>query len=319
MRYRALAAAFLLIGLTGIATAQYPARAIRIVSPFSAGGASDTITRVVAQVISQNTGQAVIVENKAGAGGRIGYDSVAKAAPDGYVFAVTDSTFTMMPSLYSTLPWGDNDALVPAATMAQTPFVVMVNPRFKLDTLQALVAFAKENPGKLNFGSAGIGSINHIVTELFQREAGIKLTHIPYGGMGEAVNGMLTGSVDLLIHTVAGGAPQINSGQAIGLAVTDRRRSAVLPNIPSAPEAGIPGLIAGNLFGLTAPKGTPSEAIVWMDREVRKALQTDVVKARLSALGATALELSPAEYGALIHDETTRWGSIIGAANIHVE
>jgi tripartite-type tricarboxylate transporter receptor subunit TctC len=319
MRVRQLAAFCLLWLAAFAAAAQFPLRPVRIISPFAAGGGSDVITRVIAQTISENTGKPVVVENKTGAGGRIGYDAGAKSAPDGYTLVVTDATYTMMPALYATLPWNHATDLVPVATMAQTPFVIMVSPGLDIATLPQLIEYARRNPGKINYGSAGNGSVNHVVTELFERQTGIELTHVPYKGMGEAVTGMLTGSIQLLIHSVAGGAPHINSGKAIGLAVMSAERSPALPNVPSAAEAGIPGLRAGNWFGLTAPRGTPREAIDWVNREVAKALASAAVKDRLLAQGAAPLVLTEAEFGRLIQDDTQRWSGIIRAAGIRAE
>lgn len=301
------------------AAAQYPTKPIRIVNPFAVGGGSDTVARVVAQRISEDSGKAVIVENKTGAGGRIGYNAGAKSAADGYTLVLTDTTYTMMPALYTSLPWDHANDLVPVATLAQTPFVIMVSPSLKIDSLAALIDYAKRNLGKVNYGSAGLGSINHIVTELFMRETGVDLSHVPYKGVGDAVAGMLTGSIELLIISVPGGAPHIKSGKAVGLAVTSGHRSPALPNVSSAVEAGVPKLIAGNWFGLTAPKGTPAEAIDWVNRQVAGALANAAVKERLLAQGAEPIVSSPGEFGNLMRSDTTRWTAVIKAANIKAE
>lgn len=301
------------------AAAQYPTKPIRIVNPFAVGGGSDTVARVVAQRISEDSGKAVIVENKTGAGGRIGYNAGATSAADGYTLVLTDTTYTMMPALYTSLPWDHANDLVPVATLAQTPFVIMVSPSLKIDSLAALIDYAKRNLGKVNYGSAGLGSINHIVTELFMRETGVDLSHVPYKGVGDAVAGMLTGSIEFLIISVPGGAPHIKSGKAVGLAVTSGHRSPALPNVPSAVEAGVSKLIAGNWFGLTAPKGTPAEAIDWVNRQVAGALANAAVKERLLAQGAEPIVSSPGEFGNLMRSDTTRWTAVIKAANIKAE
>lgn len=319
MRASTILALFLLLASTTVALAQYPDKPIRIVSPFAAGGGSDTVTRSVAQAITEATGKAVVVENRTGAGGRIGYDAVAKSTPDGYTLAVTDGTYTMLPALYPTLPWDHAGDLVAVATMAQTPFVIMVHPSLSITTLAQLIEYAKRNPGKLNYGSAGSGSVNHVVTELFKREAGIDLAHIPYKGMGDAVTGMLGGSVQVLIHSVAGGAPHIKGGRAIGVAVMSPERSPALPDVPSAAEAGFPALVAGNWFGLTTPKGTPKDAIDWINREVEKALASRAVRERLDAQGAVPLILAPDAFAKLIRNDTQRWATVIRSANIRAE
>ena len=303
----------------GAAAAQYPAKTIRIINPFAAGGGSDTVARVVAQRMSEDSGTAVIVENKTGAGGRIGYDAGAKSPADGYTLVLTDTTYTMMPALYATLPWDHANDLIPVATLAQTPFVIMVTPNLKITSLAALIDYAKRNPAKVNFGTAGLGSVNQIVTELFMRETGTALTHVPYKGVGDAVIGMLTGSIELLIISVPGGAPHVNSGKAVGLAVTSGHRSPALANVPSAVEAGVPKLIAGNWFGLTAPKGTPAPVIEWVNRQVAAALTHPAVRERLLGQGAEPTISSPADFGSLMRSDTQRWTGVIKAANIKAE
>ena len=313
-------AAMLAAGLFATAAAaQYPTKPIRIVNPFAVGGGSDTVARIVAQRISEDSGKALIVENKTGAGGRIGYDAGAKSPADGYTLVLTDTTYTMMPALYATLPWDHANDLIPVATLAQTPFVIMAAPNLKITSLAALIDYAKRNPGKVNFGSAGLGSVNQIVTELFMRETGVALTHVPYKGVGDAVIGMLTGSIELLIISVPGGAPHINNGKAVGLAVTSGHRSPALPNVSSAVEAGVPKLIAGNWFGLTAPKGTPAEVIEWVNRQVAGALTNPAVRERLLAQGAEPTISSPADFGRLMRSDTQRWSGVIKAANIKAE
>jgi len=234
------------------ATAKCPTKHIRIVNPFAMGGGSDSAARAVAQRISEDCGKAVIVENKTGAGGRVGYEAGAKSPADGYMLVLTDTTYAMMPALYATLPWEHAKDLIPVATLEQMAFVIVVTPNLKITSLAALIDHAKRNPGTVNYGSAGLGSVNHIVTELFMRETGVELSHVSYKGVGDAVTGMLTGSIELLIISMPGGAPYINNGKALGLAVTSGHRSPALPNVPSAVEAGVPKLIAGNWFGLTA-------------------------------------------------------------------
>jgi tripartite-type tricarboxylate transporter receptor subunit TctC len=225
----------------------------------------------------------------------------------------------MLPGLYSSLPWDQANDLVPVTISAQSPFVVIVSPTAKFKTLAQLIAEAKANPGKITYGSAGVGSVNHIVTALFEREAKVQLLHVPYKGMGDAMTGLLTGTVDVIITAIPTAIPHIHTGKAIPLAVTGEKRTAALPNVPTVKESGVPTYVASNWFGLTAPKGTPPEAIAWMRNEVLRALATPEVKERLAALGAEPSGITTEEMGKLLRDDTKRWTEVIRAANIKAE
>jgi tripartite-type tricarboxylate transporter receptor subunit TctC len=196
---------------------------------------------------------------------------------------------------------------------------MIVGPDAKVKTLPELLAYAKANPGKITYGSAGIGSVNHIVTELFKREAGIDITHVPYKGMGEAMTGLLSGTVDLIITALPTAIPHIKSGKAVPLAVTSAKRSSALPDVPTVVESGVPRYVAGNWFGLTAPKGTPKEAIDYIHREVVKALAAPEVKERLAAQGAEPSGITPQEMGRMLVEDTKRWTSVIHTAGIKAE
>jgi tripartite-type tricarboxylate transporter receptor subunit TctC len=301
------------------AAAQYPNKPIRIINPFAAGGGGDIATRMVAQKVSENTGKTLLVENKTGAGGRVGYEAAARATPDGYTIVASDTTYTMIPGLYGGYPWGNDLDLVPITILVQNPFLVVASPALKIGSLQELIAAAKARPGKLNYGSAGIGSVNHVTTELFKREAGVDLTHIPYKGMGDAITGLLTGSLDVLIIGIAVATPHINSGKMIPLAVAAPKRSPSLPAVPSVVEAGLPGFIAGNWFAWSAPKGTPREAVDWLQREAAKALESADIKERVMQQGAEASGISPAEFATVVRSDLQRWTEVIRAARIRLE
>lgn len=319
MKLTLFVATVVLSSLAASAAAQYPAKPIRIINPFAAGGGGDITTRMVAQKVSENTGKVLIVENKTGAGGRVGYEAAARATPDGYTIVASDTTYTMIPGLYNGYPWGNDLDLTPITILVQNPFLVIVNPSLKIASLKELIDTAKARPGKLNYGSAGIGSINHISTELFKREAGIELTHIPYKGMGDAITGLLTGSVDVLIIGIAVATPHIKSGKMIPLAVAAEKRSAMLPGVPSVVEAGLPGFIAGNWFGWSAPKGTPKEAIDWLHREAAKALESLDVKERIIQQGAEASGIAPKEFAVVVENDRKRWTNVIREARIRLE
>ena len=311
--------ALLLVASTLALAAEYPSKPVKIIVPFAVGGTGDIVARIIGLTMGKNTGAAFIVENRTGAGGRIGYEAGAKSPGDGYTFVATDATYTMLPGLYGSLNWDQANDLVPVTISAQAPFVVIVGPDAKVKTLPELLAYAKANPGKITYGSAGIGSVNHIVTELFKREAGIDITHVPYKGMGEAMTGLLSGTVDLIITALPTAIPHIKSGKAVPLAVTSAKRSSALPDVPTVVESGVPRYVAGNWFGLTAPKGTPKEAIDYIHREVVKALASPEVKERLAAQGAEPSGITPQEMGKMLVEDTKRWTSVIHTAGIKAE
>jgi len=310
----------LLLGASAPAVgAEYPSKPVKIIVPFAVGGTGDIVARTIALTMGKNTGAAFIVENRTGAGGRIGYEAGARSPGDGYTFVATDATYTMLPGLYGKLNWDQANDLVPVTISAQAPFVVIVGSNAKAKTLPEFLAYAKANPGKLTYGSAGVGSVNHIVTELFKREAAIDITHVPYKGMGEAMTGLLSDTVDLIITALPTAIPHIKNGKAVPLAVTSAKRSFALPDVPTVVESGVPRYVAGNWFGLTAPRGTPQEAIDYVHREVVKALALPDVKERLAAQGAEGSGITPQEMGKLLIEDTKRWTNVIHSADIKAE
>jgi tripartite-type tricarboxylate transporter receptor subunit TctC len=302
-----------------VLAADYPSKPVKVIVPFAVGGTGDIVARIIALTMGKDTGVAFVVENKTGAGGRIGYEAGAKSPGDGYTLVATDATYTMLPGLYEKLNWDQANDLVPVTISATAPFVVIVGADAKAKTLRGLLAYAKANPGQITYGSAGVGSVNHIVTELFKREAGIDITHVPYKGMGEAMTGLLSGTVDMIITALPTAIPHIKSGKAVPLAVTSAKRSPALPEVPTVVESGVPRYVAGNWFGLTAPKGTPKEAVDYIHREVVKALATPEVRERLAAQGAEPSGITPQEMGKMLADDTKRWTNVIHAAGIKAE
>lgn len=319
MKLSLIAALVALAAFAGGASAQYPTKPVRIINPFAEGGGGGISTRLVSQKISENTGKAFVVESRIGAGGRVGYGAAAKAPGDGYTLVASDSTYTMMPALYGGLPWGNEYDLVPVTILSQTPFVVVVSPHLKVSSLKELIAMAKAQPGKLNYGSAGTSSVTHVVTEWFKREAGIDIMHIPYKGSGDAITGMLSGSIDILIMSMISYTPHIGSGKMIPIVVASNKRSPVLPDVSGAVEAGLPKFIAGNWFGWSAPKGTPKEAVDWLQREVVKALAAPDVKERLVQQGSEPSGITPEEFATVVKNDIQRWTEIIRAAGIKAE
>jgi tripartite-type tricarboxylate transporter receptor subunit TctC len=314
---KAIAAAALL-ALTGIAQAEYPDKPIRILVPYAAGGLSDNVARQVALKITEQTGKTLVVENRAGAGGRIAFEAGAKAVPDGYTIVTTDATYVMLPGIFgSKLPWEHGD-LTPVILVAQMPFVIVVKADSKMKTLQDLVAQAKANPKKINYGSSGNGGVNHLVTELFARNAGISMQQIPYKGMGDAVVGILGNQVDLMITAIPTGLPQVTAGKMTALAVSSAKRAAAAPQIPTAVEQGVP-FVTNNWIGFTVARGSPKEAYDWLARATIAAMATPDLQQRIAAMGAEPNLLVGEEYGKMIASETARWTEVIKGAGIKID
>lgn len=313
---RALAVVFLL-AVPGSASAQYPERPVRLIVPFAAGGVADLMARLVSQKITVETGKPLIVENRTGAGGRIGYEGGARSNPDGYTFVVTDVTYTMFPSLFDKLPWVPGD-LVPVTFLGETPFVVAVSTKNQANTLAELIAFAKANPTKLNYGSAGHGTVNHVVTELFASTSGVQMTHVPYRGMGDAMNGLLGGSLDVMVTALPTAMSAAKGGLVKALAMTAARRADALPETPTATEMGV-AFVASNWIGLTAPKGTPAEAIKWMQKHFSAAVSAPDVSGRLAEQGVQVRTMTTTEFSAFMEAEGRRWGEVIRSSNIKAE
>ena len=316
---RAVLLALALGLLAFAAAAQTAPRALRILVPFSAGGASDTYSRIAALKISEQTGRTIVVENRTGAGGRISWEAVARSAPDGATAGLIDATYAMLPGLFDKLPWDVASDLVPAAMVCHTPFVVTVNAQSKLSTLGDLIAEARARPGALNFGSSGMGGVNHVVTELFLHDARVKLTHIPYKGMGDAVVALQAGQIDLIVTASPTALGPVKGGRARALAVSTAQRSAAFPGVPTAAESGVPDYVVTNWFGFAFPKGTPKEMIDAMREDVQRALAAPDVREKLAAQGAEPSSFTPGEFARFLKEETRRWTELIRASGIKVE
>lgn len=316
MRTLALALVLLIAPLPG--HAQNAARPVRVLVPFAAGGASDTYSRLAALKINEQTGKTFVVENRTGAGGRICWEAAAKSAPDGTTIALVDATYPMLPGLFEKLPWDVAGDLVPAAMIAQTPFVITVSTESKLKTLAELVAEAKARPGKLNYGSSGVGGVNHVVTALLLHDAGIRLTHIPYKGMSDASVALQGGQVDLIVAASPTALGSIKGNKAKALAVSTAQRSPALPGVPTATEAGVP-YVTTNWFGFAVPKGTPAASIRTLRDDVVRATSAPDVREKLAAQGAEPSAFTPEEFQQFLKDETRRWGQVIREAGIRVE
>jgi tripartite-type tricarboxylate transporter receptor subunit TctC len=301
-----------------VAQNQTNTKNLRIIVPFSVGGASDTYTRLVSQKISEQSGRTIIVENKTGAGGRIAFDYVAHQAPDGTTAVLIDATYAMLPGLFNNLTWDINTDLLPSAFITQTPFVITVKADSPYKNLKELVSAAKKAPNTLNYGSAGVGSTNHIVTERFNASAGISLTHVPFKGMSDANLALQSGTIELIIAALPTALGGIQSGKLRPLAVSSAKRSPLLPNIPTVDEQGIGNFITSNWFGFAFPKGTSKEQIQSLYLDVNKALSDPGVKEKLQQQGAEILNISVEDFAKFVQEDTKRWTEIINTKQIKV-
>ncbi len=310
----------LLATLLGILAAVCHAqpRPTRVLVPFAPGGASDVYSRMATSNITELTGKTFVVENRTGAGGRIAWEAAAKAPADGSTIVLIDATYPMLPGLFDKLGWDVSSDLVPVALIAQTPFVVVASPQSKLTTLRALLTEARANPGKLNFGTAGVGSVTHIVAALFLHSARIEMTHIPYKGMSDASAALQGGQVDLMIAASPTALGAIRSGKAAPLAVSSAARSPALPEVPTAGESGV-DYVVFNWFGFAAPKATPKAAIDGLRDDVVRAMAAPDLREKLAAQGAEPSSFTPAQFAAFLRSETRRWTEVIKASGIKVE
>ena len=301
-----------------VAYAQYPNRPVRIVMPYAVGGTGDILIRILAQKVSQDTGQSFIVENKPGAAGRIGYQMIAAAPPDGYSFVAGDGGYAMLPALSKSLGWDFQKDLVAVTIYAETPYVIAVAANSKFKTLSALLAEAKTDPGKLNYGSSGTGGATHVAMEMLLQKAGASITHVPYKGNGDAMVGLLTGAIDTILTSVPTAMAQIKAGNVRGLAVTSKRRVPALGDVPTAGEAGL-DFDLSNWYGILAPGGTPKQNIEYVVQKIDQALQSPQIKEAFAAQGAEPVIISPTEFEKFLRTDVERWGATIRAAGIKAE
>ncbi len=298
--------------LSAVAQDAWPTKPVRIVVPFAAGGTTDVVARAVAKDLGEMWGQPVVVENRGGAGGNIGADAVAKSAPDGYTLLMTSgSIFTVNPHMYAKMPFDAKKDFIPVTNVASGPQLVVVNPSVPAKTLKEFIAYAKKQPGKLNFGSAGIGSQVHMAAESFLDAAGIDLAHIPYKGEGPSYTDLVSGAIQLMVGNIAAAAPFVNNGRLRALAVTSSTRSPLLPNVPTVAESGLPGFENTGWFGFMLPAGTPQPIVDKVYRDTVKVLQNTEMKARLFVQGMTPVGNSPADFAKAIDKESTHWAKVV--------
>jgi tripartite-type tricarboxylate transporter receptor subunit TctC len=328
---RRLLASAIAIALAGllpaVAQAQgaWPTKPVRIVVPFAPGGTTDILARALAPELSKAFGQSFIVENKPGAGGNIGADLVAKAAPDGHTFLMgTVGTHGINKSLYSKMPFDPQKDFVPVTLVAGVPNVMVVNAEKAaargIHTAADFVKYAKANPGKINMASSGNGTSIHLAGELFKSMAGVYMIHFPYTGSGPALMGMLGGDMDVMFDNLPSSMPHIKAGKLKALAVTSAQRSAALPDVPTVEEAAkLKGFEASSWFGLLAPAGTPQDIVNRVQQETAKALATPQMKERLLAQGAIPSGNTPAQFAQMIDREIRKWAPVVKASGAKVD
>lgn len=299
-------------------TESWPNKPIRIVVPFGAGSFTDTAARTIGAEIAKELGQPVIVENKGGAGSTLGTDQVAKAAPDGYTFLLTDNSFAVSAALYNSLPYNPDKDIVQVSLVADAPAVLVGRPKLTANTLKEVVDLAKKEPGKMTFGSGGQGSSAHLAMESFLLQNKLNLNHIPFKGIAPALVDVAADRVDIAIGSVGTTGAYIKDGRLKGLAVSGTQRHPMFPDVPTFAQAGYPNYNMMYLFGVMAPAGTPKPILEKMQAAISKAIAAEKVQSVFSAAGVQAKATTPAQYTKLVQDEIKQWRDVIKQANVKV-
>jgi len=298
----------------------YPNRAIRMIAPFPPGGLADVLARSVGEQLSRRLGQPVVVENRAGAGGNVGADLVAKAEPDGYTLMMSSAGIQSINQfLYAKIPFDPEVAFAPISLVADMPMVLVVNPGMPARTVQDLLVLARAQPGKLNFGSAGIGTTAHLALALFMSVADVKFTHVPYRGAAPAAQDVVAGQIDGVFDNPPTIMAYVRAGNMRALAVAAQERMALLPDVPTMAQAGVANFAASSWFGVVAPAGTPDAILARLQAEIAGAVQQAAMRHFTTELGARLVGNSSADFARLIRGERAKWGEIIKAAKISVE
>jgi tripartite-type tricarboxylate transporter receptor subunit TctC len=319
IRMVALAAALALTSAGSAAAQVYPSRPVTFVVPFAPGGGTDTVARIVAQAVSPALGQPTLVENRTGGAGTVGWGSVARAAPDGHTLITVEMSYAIAAGAISSLPFDPKKSFAHIVTAVSVPHVMVVNPAVKAGTVAELIAFAKASPGKLFYGSGGVGTNTHMGGELFKSLAGVDLVHVPYRGAGAVLQDLLGGSVQVLVTSVPAVLSLVQSGQLRALMVTSETRAATLPDVPSAPEAGLPKMIMKFWVGFAAPAGTPAPIVQRLNAELVKVLDMPDVRKTLSEQGADVAGGSAEDFAAFMQAESARWSAVVKSAGIKAE
>jgi tripartite-type tricarboxylate transporter receptor subunit TctC len=298
----------------------YPNRPITLVVPFPPGGSTTIVARIIGDKLAEAVGQQIVVDNRGGAGGTIGTRAVAKSAPDGYTLLLGyTGTLAIGPTLYPGAGYDPRKDFAPIGMIGHAPNSLVVHPSLDVHSVKELVAYAKANPGKVNYGSAGVGTVSHVAGVYFANAAGIQLTHIPYKGTGPALADLLGGHIPMAFAPIPATHANIAEGTLRGLAVTSAKRSSLLPDVPTIAESGVPGFEASLFYGLVAPAGTPRPIIERLNKALRDALASDEVRKRLATDGAEPVPGTPEEYAAHIDQDETKWSKVVRDSGARAE
>jgi tripartite-type tricarboxylate transporter receptor subunit TctC len=322
MKYllRALAALAVIVTFASDASAQnWPNRPIRMVVPYTPGGYTDLMARLVGQKVAEAIGATIVFENKPGANAIIGTDSVAKAAPDGYTFGTVIAAHAVNATLNPKLPYDTLKDLNYVSLMSVAPLIMIAHPSLPANNVKELVALAKAKPGELNFASSGIGAAAHLTMEMFKSRMGINMQHVPYKGTAGALQDLVGGQVNVMFDIVGPLMPQVKSGNAKAIVVTAKERIPAAPDVPTMAEQGVPDFVSGTWAGIIAPAGTPKEIIDRVSAEAKKALADPALQAKLADQGIVAVGSSPEEFRAFVGEEIARWAKVINDAGIKIE
>ena len=296
----------------------YPARPVRMINGFPAGGPSDIFGRLFGQWLSQHLGQTFLMESRPGAGSNIATDFVVRAAADGYTLFVMTSANTINATLYDNLPYNFIRDMAPIASFVRVPQVLEVNPSLPVHTVPEFIAYAKANPGKLTMGSAGIGTVQHVAGELFKFMTGVDIVHVPYRGQAPALVDLLGGQIQLMFDTVPAALPSLKAGKLRALAVTTTTQFPAMPELPVMADF-VPGYESSAFYGMTAPRATPTEIVELLNRQINAGLADETMKTRIAEIGCLPLPLSREAFAGFIAEETEKWGKVVKAASIKPE
>ena len=312
-----LAACTLGLAANAALAQDYPQKAIKMITPYPPGGPTDVLARAISQKLSERLGQPIVIDNRPGASGMIGADQVAKAAPDGYTLLANASIHVINPSLYASPPYDAIKDFAPVSQIAEVPLVLVVNPALGVKTVQELIAKAKAGP--LNFASSGNGSAPHLAGEGFNIATGTKMQHIPYKGSGPAITDLIGGQVNLMFDSLPSSMPHIKSGRIVAIAVTTKKRSSALPNVPTVAESGVPGFDVSTWYGVWAPAATPPAIVRRVSSDIAAVVRMPEVRARLAELGAEPVGSTPEEFAAYNRSELGKWAKIVKDSGAKVD
>jgi tripartite-type tricarboxylate transporter receptor subunit TctC len=313
-----LSAFALLLALLAPAAAEYPDHPVRLIVPFPPGGSNDVVARLVAKQLSEKLGQQVVVDNRGGAGGVLGTEAAASAAPDGYTLLIVSIAHSVNPALYK-LSYDPIKSFTPISILATGPNVLAVNPSLPVNSVAELVALAKQKPGELDYASAGIGSFQHLGGELFKLTAGVNLVHVPYKGGGPAMADVIAGHVKIMFSSLVQTTPFIKAGQLRALGTGGTKRNPVLPDVPTIAEAGVPGYEANNWWGIMAPAGTPKAIVDRLYGAIQEVLKSPELTQAFDREGAATVTMTSEEFAKYIENEIVKWGRVVREGNIKAQ